>query len=81
MKFVFLIGGFTGFLLAAATGWWSEHTPDRIIFDAALGCLAGAALFRWLWTVVLSGVRETVVARHHAALAAASQRNPPPKNK
>jgi len=71
MRFVFLLGGLLGFFLAAFTGWLMERAPDRILLDGAVGCLAGALLFRWLWTVLLRGLRETLVARQDAAVAAA----------
>ncbi len=69
MKFVFLAGGLAGFLIAAITGLWVGHEPDRILLDAALGCLAGALLFRWFWTVLVRGIRETILIRHAAAPA------------
>ncbi len=47
MKFIFLSGGFAGFLIAASTSYWLGHEADRVLFDAAIGCLAGALLFRW----------------------------------
>ncbi len=70
MKFVFLSGGFAGFLLVAAFGYASDRTPDRILLDAAVGCLVGALLFRWFWTVLVRGIRETILTRHAAASAA-----------
>ena len=70
MRFVFLLGGLLGFVVAGATSWWSDSTPGRIFFDAASGCLIGALLFRWLWSVLLHGLRETLVVRQRAALAA-----------
>lgn len=71
MKFVFLSGGFAGFVLAGFTGWLAEHSAQRIFLDAAVGCLAGALLFRWFWTVLVGGIRETILSRHAAAVAAA----------
>lgn len=71
MKFVFLAGGLAGFLLAAATGFWAGRSPDRVFFDASIGCLVGALLFRWFWAVVLRGIRETISQRHAAASAPA----------
>ena len=72
MRFIFLLGGTVGFILAAGTGWLSDRAPDRILLDGATGCLVGALLFRWLWTILLRGLRETLVARHVAATAAAA---------
>jgi hypothetical protein len=70
MRSIFLIGGLFGFLLSAGTSWQAGHAPDRILLDAAVGCLAGALLARWLWTVVLRGLRETILKRQEAAVAA-----------
>lgn len=73
MKFVFLLGGFSGFLLAGATGLALDHASDRVLLDAAVGCLAGAMLFRWFWTVLVRGIRETILIRHEAAAATANK--------
>ncbi len=70
MKFVFLAGGFAGFLVASLGSYWAGHQPDRMFFDGAVGCLVGALLFRWFWTVLVRGIRETILARHAAATAA-----------
>jgi len=71
MKFVFLAGGLAGFLSAGAAGWWAGRAPDRVFFDASLGCLIGALLFRWFWTVLVRGIRETILQRHAAVIPAA----------
>jgi len=70
MRSIFLTGGFAGFLSAGLTSYWVGHQPDRILFDAAVGCLVGAMLFRWFWTVLVRGIRETILQRHAAATAA-----------
>lgn len=72
MKFVFLAGGLAGFLVAAATSLLAGRQPDRIFFDGAVGCLVGALLFRWFWTVLMRGLREILLARQAAAAAAAA---------
>jgi hypothetical protein len=71
MKFIFLAGGFSGFLAAGISSLWVGHQPDRVLLDGAVGCLAGALLFRWFWTVLVRGIRETILARNAAAAAAA----------
>lgn len=73
MKYIFLAGGFTGFIAAGVTSFWVGHQPDRILFDAAVGCLVGALLFRWFWTVLVRGIRETILLRHAAATASAKK--------
>lgn len=73
MRFVFLFGGVLGFAVAALSGWLADRSADRILLDSAIGCLIGALLFRWLWSVLLRGLRETILIRQKAAaLAAAS---------
>ncbi|MBL9215131.1 MAG: hypothetical protein JNG83_06615 [Opitutaceae bacterium] len=72
MKFIFLAGGLAGFLLAAASGLQAGRSPDRVLLDAALGCLAGALLFRWLWSVLLRGFREAYLNRQRAAASTES---------
>ena len=72
MKFDFLAGGFAGCLLAGIAGFLADRAADRIFLDAALGCLVGAFLFRWFWTVLVRGIRETILIRHAATTAAAA---------
>jgi hypothetical protein len=66
MKFIFLAGGFAGFLTGAGTSYWIGRAPDRIFFNGAVGCLVGALLFRWFWTVLVRGILETMQARQAA---------------
>lgn len=83
MKFVFLIGGLLGFVTGLVTSWLLDHAADRVLLDAAVGCLVGALLLRWFWTIVLAGLRDTVVARYRASLvvAPATALPRPPKSK
>ena len=67
MKFVFLSGGLAGFLIAGAGSLWAGHPSDRVFFDSAVGCLVGAIVFRWFWTVLVRGIRETILARQATA--------------
>ncbi len=72
MKFVFLLGGFAGLLVTGGASYAAHHQADRILFDAAVGCLVGALLFRWFWTVLVRGIREIILQRHAVATAAAT---------
>ena len=67
MKFVFLLGGLAGFLTGAGTAFFSGLSADRLLLDGSVGCLIGALLFRWFWTVLVSGLRETLLNRHAAS--------------
>jgi len=72
MRYVFLSGGVLGFAVAAATSWLNDSTPNRLLLNSAVGCLAGGMLFRWFWTVLLRGLRETILHRQKAAATAAA---------
>jgi len=72
MKFVFLAGGFAGFLLTLLTGFLAGRAPDLVLRDAAFGCLAGALLFRWFWSVFVKALTEAVALKRAAAEAAAA---------
>ena len=72
MKFVFIFGGASGLLAASATDLWLGRSPDRILLDGAIGCLAGALLFRRFWNVLLGEIRTTYLARQRAAAAVAA---------
>ena len=72
MKAVFLAGGFAGFALAAIAGFTAGRSIDLVLRDAALGCLAGALLFRWFWSVLVKSLSDTVHLRRASAVAAAA---------
>ena len=75
MKSIFLAGGLTGFLVASIAGWAADRSASAILLDAMFGAILGAYLFRWFWSVLLRGIRETFVARRRAAdLAAESKK-------
>ena len=76
MQFIFLVGGFAGFVLTAASSYFAGHQPDRIFLDASVGCLISALLFRWFWTDLVRGIRETILARQAVAAAAAAAAAP-----
>lgn len=83
MKFIFLAGGFAGFLLTAIAGYLADRSVNNIILDAAIGCLVGAVLFRWFWSVALTSMQETVEikAREEAAAAAAATPSHPAQHR
>jgi hypothetical protein len=72
MKFIFLAGGFAGFALTAGAGLSAGRDLSLVLRDAAFGCLAGALLFRWFWTVLVRTLRETVELKVRAATPPAS---------
>lgn len=67
MKFVFLFGGAAGFAAGALASYGAGRAPDRVLLDGAVGCLAGALLFRWCWSILLRGIRETYLERQRVS--------------
>ena len=49
MRQVVMVFGLTGFALALATGFLAERSPDLVLRDAAIVCLAAALLGKWFW--------------------------------
>ena len=72
MKTIFLAGGCAGFVLTTITGLLAGRAPDLVLRDGAIGCLAGALLFRWFWSVLVRALTEAVTAKRAAAAAAAA---------
>ena len=71
MRSIFLAGGFIGFSLSALAGVLADRASDLVLRDAAVGCLVGAFLFRWLWSVFVRVLSEAVQAKRAAEAAAA----------
>ncbi|MBL9205563.1 MAG: hypothetical protein JNN01_10795 [Opitutaceae bacterium] len=69
MKYAFLAGGFTGFALVTVAGFTAGRAADLVLRDAALGCLVGALLFRWFWSVVIRAFTEAMTLKRIAAEA------------
>jgi hypothetical protein len=68
MKFIFLTGGLLGFVAAAMGALSVGCSPDRVLLDGTVGCLASAIVFRWFWSVLQHGFREAYMARQRAAV-------------
>ena len=77
MRFVFLAGGFAGFVLVGVTGLVAGREAGPVLRDAALGCLACALLFRWFWTVLVKALADTLEHRRRDAEAAEAARPSP----
>jgi hypothetical protein len=78
MKFIFLTGGLMGFLAAAMGALSAGCSPNRVLLDGAVGCLACAIVFRWFWSVLQHGFRETYVIRQRAAAVRVTPKNGKP---
>lgn len=72
MRFIFLAGGFAGFVITALAGFLAGREPDLVLRDASFGCIIGALLFRWFWGVLVKALSETLSAKRAAMAAAAA---------
>jgi hypothetical protein len=63
MKFFLLTGGFLGFVFAYTASWNADNSAAQALRDAAIGCLAGATLFRGLHVVLMMTVRSHIAAQ------------------
>lgn len=70
MRSIFLLGGFVGFSVVAVAGLLAGRSGDRVLLDAAVGCLVGGILFRWFWSNLTQALVHTVKAKREARRAA-----------
>lgn len=70
MRAIFLLGGFVGFLISAATSLYCGRSGDRVLMDGAVGCLAGGVLFRWFWMRLTLALADAVQTKRRAQRAA-----------
>jgi hypothetical protein len=75
MRSIFLAGGCAGFLLTGAAGLLAGREITEVFRDAALGCLAGALLCRWFWSVLIGAMKETAEIKAREAAAATPEAN------
>ncbi|TVR49988.1 MAG: hypothetical protein EA425_11000 [Puniceicoccaceae bacterium] len=57
MKFIILLGGFSGFALSFLAGLAAGNDPLKVLIQACLACLAGALLFRWFGQLCVRHLR------------------------
>lgn len=67
--YLLLVGGFTGFALAFATGIVVGNDIGQVLFNASIGCMIGAFLFRWISDLYIECIVQQ--RRRSAANAAA----------
>ena len=63
MRFIFLIGGFVGFMLVSVTGFLADRNIDLVLRDASIAALAGGILFRWFWAIFVKLLSQAVRAK------------------
>ena len=60
MKFFLLLGGFSGFLIGFAASMVAGNPPPNALFTGAVGCIAGALLFRGLHAILMVCLRAHI---------------------
>jgi hypothetical protein len=70
MRTIFMAGGFVGFALVALAGAFVGRGWQFIFRDAAIGCLLGAFLFRWMWSVYLKALAHAIQSKRAQRMAA-----------
>ena len=65
-----LLGGFLGFAVCFATGCVAGNDIGQTFFNAMLGCLAGAFLFKWIAGLLV----DCIVQSRRAKMVAAAQK-------
>ena len=63
MKYFMLLGGFLGFTISMGAGIFAGSELWMVVFNASLGCVVGALLFRIFRKVVAGSVREVAMQR------------------
>lgn len=70
MRFIFLNGGFLGFILVVIAGVLADRPIDHVLRDAAVGALVGAFLFRWFWEIFVKALSQAVRSKRATQAAA-----------
>lgn len=70
MKLATAWGGFAGFTLAMAGGYFAGREPVMLLLDGCLACLLGAWLFQWAHRIFVRNVNEALGERREEAAAA-----------
>jgi hypothetical protein len=70
MRSIFLLGGFVGFAVIAASEMQAGYSGNRILLDGAIACLVGGFLFRWFWTQIVAAFGVAIKAKRVARKAA-----------
>jgi hypothetical protein len=81
MQYFTLIGGFVGFLLTFGVSLFSEKDLAGSVFNATIGCIVVALLFRGLHAAIQHCARQVVAEKarlRDEQLAAQHTENPDP---
>ena len=73
MKFALLLGGLCGFGLVYATSILVGKTPTVALVQGCAGSAAAGLLFRWVGIIWIRNVKQMLMEKHQAAVAALAE--------
>ena len=73
MKFAMLMGGLLGFGVVYVMGIFVGKTPMEALAQASLGSVAAGLLFRWVSIIWIRNVKQMLMEKHQAAVAAMAE--------
>ncbi len=73
MKFAMLLGGLLGFSVVYVMGIVAGKAPTESLVQASLGSVAAGLLFRWIAIVWIRNVKQMLMEKHQAAVAAMAE--------
>ena len=73
MKFALLLGGFLGFVAIFATALSVGKNPSRALLEASIGSAIAGLLFRWWGMIWIRNVKQMLMEKQQAAIAAMAE--------
>jgi len=73
MKFAFILGGLVGFCALLLTGVLVGKPLVDALIEASLGSVLAGLLFRWLGQIWIRNVKQMLMEKQQAALAAMAE--------
>ncbi|MCH6255845.1 hypothetical protein MLD52_04755 [Puniceicoccaceae bacterium K14] len=73
MKFALLLGGFLGFVAIFATALAVGKNPSRALLEASMGSAIAGLLFRWWGMIWIRNVKQMLMEKQQAAIAAMAE--------
>ena len=73
MKFAMLLGGLIGFGVIYVMGILIGRAPAESLVQASLGSVAAGLLFRWVAIIWIRNVKQMLMEKHQAAVAAMAE--------
>ncbi len=73
MKFAMALGGLLGFGVVFALALAAGKSPPNSLFQASVGSVVIGLLFRWVALIWIRNVKQMLMEKHQAAVAAVAE--------